>query len=108
MEDQEDWLVFLGSDCLLDVFLVLAEKLGMESDISWLVHTVDVTKSSSNGEVRRDWREGLVDSQDILGLSVKRVVINILIVDTILFTASNTDLLCIKCQENYYSYTEKQ
>jgi hypothetical protein len=93
VEDEEDWLVVLGTDLLLDVQLVLAEKLWVQLDVTWLVDTVDVTETSGDGEVWGNWGESVVDSKDILWLSVKGVVVNILVVDTILLTTSDTDLL---------------
>lgn len=54
---------------------------------------VDISETSGNGEVWGDWGEGLVDGKNILWLGVERVVINILVVDTILFTTSDTDFL---------------
>lgn len=92
MEDEEDGLVILGLDGLLDVSLVLGEKLGVELDVSGLVNTVDVTETSGDGEVGGDGGEGVVDVEDILGLSVERVVVDILVVDTILLTTGDTDL----------------
>lgn len=65
----------------------------MELDVSWLVDTVDVTETSSDGEVRGDWLKRLVDGKDILWLGVKGVVVNILVVDSILLTTGNTDFL---------------
>jgi hypothetical protein len=55
MEDQEDWLVLLRPNGILDMLLVLTEKLGVELDITGLVDTVDVTESGSDGEIRGDW-----------------------------------------------------
>jgi hypothetical protein len=43
-------------------------------------------------EVRRDGRKSLVDVVDVLGLRVKGVVVNILVVDTVLLTTGDTDL----------------
>jgi hypothetical protein len=54
VEDQEDWLIFLSSDVVLDIFLVLAEKLWVELDVTRLVDTVNITESSGNGEVWGD------------------------------------------------------
>lgn len=93
MEDQEDWLVFLCTNGLLDMGLVLAEKLWAELDVTWLVNTMNVTETSGNREVWGDWGKSLVNSKDILWLSVKGVVVNILVVDPVLLTTGNTDLL---------------
>lgn len=92
MEDEEDGLVLLGANGLLDVLLVLLEQTRLELDVAGLVNTVDVTETSGNGEVGGDFRELLVDVQDVLGLSVEGVVVNILVVDTVLLTTGNTDL----------------
>jgi hypothetical protein len=92
VEDEEDRLVVVGLKGLLDVGLVLAEKLGVELDVAGLVNTVDVTEASGDGEVRGDGGEGVVDVENILGLGVERVVVNILVVDTILLTTSDTNL----------------
>ena len=93
MEDQEDWLVLLGSYGIFDEFLVLAEELGVELDISWLVDTMNVTETSGDREVWGDWLESLVDGKNILRLCIKGVVVNILVVDTILLPTSNADFL---------------
>jgi hypothetical protein len=62
-------------------------------NISWLVDTVNVSKAGGYGEVWGDWRQCFIDIEDILRLGIKRVVIDILIINTILFAASDTDLL---------------
>jgi hypothetical protein len=97
VEDQKDGLIFLCVGLLLDVLLVLLEKLGSELDISglekwdrksasvpntayiWstdLVNTVHVTESSSNAEVWRYGGESGVDVVDVFGLCIKRVVVH--------------------------------
>lgn len=93
MEYQEDWLVLLCSNGILDVFLVLGEQLRVELDVTGLVDAVDVTKAGSNREVWRDWRKSLVDSEDVLWLGVKGVVVYVLIVDTIFLATSDSNLL---------------
>lgn len=93
VEDEEDGLVLVGLDLVLDVFLVLLEQLRVELDIAGLVDTVDITETSGNGEVGADGGELLVDGEDVLGLSVERVVVNGLVVDTILLATSDTDFL---------------
>lgn len=93
MEDQEDRLVLLCPNGVLDMLLVLAQKFGVELNVTRLVDTMYVTESGSDGEVWGDWGERLVDSKDILGLSVEGVVVNILVVDTIFLATSDTDLL---------------
>lgn len=92
VEDEEDGLVVVGLEGLLDVSLVLAEKLGVELDVAGLVNTVDVTEASGDREIGGDGGESVVDVEDIFGLGVERVVVNILVVDTILLTTSDTDL----------------
>lgn len=93
MEDEEDGLVLLGASLLLDVGLVTREQLGVQTDVTGLVDTVDVTETSGNGEVRADGREGVVDGQDVFGLSVERVVVDVFVVDTVFLTTSDTDFL---------------
>jgi hypothetical protein len=51
VEDQEDRLVLLCPNGVLDMLLVLAQKLGVELNVTRLVDTVYVTESGSNGEV---------------------------------------------------------
>lgn len=92
MEDEEDGLVVLGLDGSLDVGLVLAEQLRVQLDVSGLVDTVDVTEASGDGEVGGDGREGVVDVEDVLGLGVEGVVVDILVVDTVLLTTSDANL----------------
>lgn len=93
MEDEEDGLVGGRTGLLLDVLLVLGEELGVELDVAGLVDTVDVTEASGNGEVGADGSEGVLDGQNVLGLGVEGVVVNILVVDTVLLTTGDTDLL---------------
>jgi hypothetical protein len=93
VEYKEDWLVLLCSNGILDVFLVLGEQLRVELDVTGLVDAVDVTKAGSNREVWRDWRKSLVDSEDVLWLGVKGVVVYVLIVDTIFLATSDSNLL---------------
>lgn len=93
MEDEEDGLVGGRTGLLLDVLLVLGEKLGVELNVTGLVDTVNVTEASGNGEVGADGSESILDGQDVLGLGVERVVVNILVVNTVLLTTGDTDLL---------------
>lgn len=93
VEDKENWLLVLGAGLLNDVLLVLAQKLWVKLDVAWLVDTVNVTETSGDGEVWGDLGEGLVDLVDVLWLSVEGVVVNILVVDTVLLTTGDTDLL---------------
>lgn len=93
MEDQEDWLVLLGSDGILDMLLVLGEELWVKLDVAGLVDTVNVSEASGNGKVWGDWGKSLVDGKNVLGLGVQRVVVNILVVNSILLTTGDTDFL---------------
>lgn len=93
VEDEEDGLVLLGAGLLLDVGLVTREQLGVQTDVTGLVDTVDVTETSGNGEVGADGGEGVVDGQDVFGLGVERVVVDILVVDAVFFATSDTDFL---------------
>lgn len=92
VEDEEDGLVVVGADGLLDVGLVLAEKLRVELDVTGLVDTVNVAEAGGDGEVGGDGGEGVEDVEDVLGLGVEGVVVNILVVDTILLTTSDANL----------------
>lgn len=92
VEDEEDRLVLLGTDGLLDVLLVLLEETGLELNVARLVDSVNVAETSGNGEVGGNLGELLVDVQDVLGLGVERVVVNVLVVDTVLLTTGDTDL----------------
>jgi hypothetical protein len=74
------------------LFLVLEQKLWVKLDIAWLVHSVDVSECSGDGEVRANLGQSRVDLVDILRLSVEGIVVHVLVVDTILFATSDTDL----------------
>lgn len=93
MEDEEDRLVSLSALLVLDVLLVLVEEFGVELDIARLVNTVHITEACGNGEIRRDLLQGGVDLVNILGLGIERVVVDILVVDTIFFTTSDANFL---------------
>lgn len=93
MEDEEDGLVLVGLGLLLDVGLVLGQQLGVQADVAGLVDTVDVAEAGGNGEVGADGGQGVVDGQDILGLGVEGVVVDVLVVDAVLLTTGDTDFL---------------
>ena len=93
VEDKEQGLVLGALDLVLGVGLVGAEKLGVELDVSGLVNTVHVTEAGSDGEVGGDGSERLVDIVDVLGLGVEGGIVDISVVNTILLTSSDSDLL---------------
>lgn len=62
----------------------------MEPDVAGLVNAVDVAEASGDGEVGGDGGESAVHLPDVLGLSVERVVVNVLVVDTVLLTTGDT------------------
>jgi hypothetical protein len=93
MENQENGLVLLCADGFLDMVLVLAQQFWVELDITWFVNTMNISETSSYGKVWRDWRKGLVDVENVLRLSIKGGVINILVVDAILLAAGDTNFL---------------
>lgn len=87
------WLVTVRSlELLGSVSLVFAEEVWSEDDVSWLVDTVDVSETSGNREAWGDGRERLVDVPDVLRLSVKRGVVDVGVVNTILLTTGDTNL----------------
>lgn len=51
VKDQEQWLRLGGTDLLFGERLVLAEELGVQLDVSGLVHAVNIAEACSNGEV---------------------------------------------------------
>jgi hypothetical protein len=54
---------------------------------------VHVTESGSNREVGADRGQCVVDGQDVLGLGVERVVVDVFVVDTVFLTTGDTDFL---------------
>lgn len=92
VEDEEDGLGVLGANGGGDVLLVLAEELGVQLDVARLVDAVDVAEASGNGEVGRDGGEGVVDVEDVLGLGVEGVVVNVLVVDAVLLATGDANL----------------
>ena len=71
---------------------MFAQKFGMELDISRLVNTVDVSESGGDTKIGVNGIEGRVDVPDIIWLGIELGVIDSGVVDTVLFTASDTDL----------------
>lgn len=76
----------------LSVCLVLVEELGVEDDVAGLVHTMNVTESSGDGEVGADGGESGVDIEDVLGLGVETRVVDAGVIDTVLLATGDTDL----------------
>jgi len=91
VEDEVDGERVLRLELLVSVLLVLREELGLELDVSGLVDTVDVSETGSDGEGLGDGGKGVVDFEDVLGLSVEGSVVDAGVVDTILLTTGNTD-----------------
>lgn len=54
---------------------------------------MDVAKASRNREIGADLRQGLVNVVNVLGLGVERIVVNLLVVDTVFFAPGNSDFL---------------
>jgi hypothetical protein len=71
--------------------LVISKFFGGKLDISWLVDTVDISESGSDGEHVTDLGESLVDRKDLFGAGVELFGVDIFVVDTILFSSSDTD-----------------
>ena len=90
MEDEVKRLL-RATDLLAGVNLMLAKQFGLESDISRLIDAVNVTEGSGNAEVGANLTQGSVDIVDILGLGVQRRVIDASVVNTIFFTAGDTN-----------------
>ena len=63
-----------------------------ELDVSWLVDTVDVSETGSDGELGGDGGKSRVDVPDVLRLSVKGSVVDGRVVDTVLLTTGDTNL----------------
>ena len=93
MEDQEEGLVFLAVDLLLGIGLMLSEELRMQFNVSGLVHTMDISESRGDRKVGRNRGKSFVNLVDIFGLSVKGVVVDTSVVNTVLFTPGDTDFL---------------
>lgn len=72
---------------------MLAEEFGVKLDVSRLVDTMDVTEAGSDAEVGRDLGEGGPNVVDVFRLCVERVVIDVLVVDAVLFTTSDANFL---------------
>ena len=75
-----------------DILLMFTQKLRVKLDISRFVNTVHIPKSSSDTEVGANGTQSFVDIIDILRLSVKLGVVDTSVIDTVLLTASDTDL----------------
>lgn len=93
VEDQEQRLRIGGTNLPFGVRLVLAQELGVQLDVSGLVHAVDIAEACGNREVGRNGGQGSVDIVDIFGLGVERVVVDASIVDSVLLTTGNANFL---------------
>jgi len=92
VEDEPNGLIRLELQLLLNVSLVLSEKLGVELDVTRGIHSVNVSKGSRDGEQIGNLAESVVDIENILGLGVKRSIVDLRVVNTILLTSSDTNL----------------
>ena len=92
VENQVQWLRVGATNLLVGVLLVLAQNGRSQHNVTWLVDTVDVTEGGGNGEVWRDWGQGLVHGENGLWLGVQGLLVHVLVVDTVLFTTGDTNL----------------
>mmetsp|Transcript_26744 Transcript_26744/g.37570 ORF Transcript_26744/g.37570 Transcript_26744/m.37570 type:complete len:283 (+) Transcript_26744:620-1468(+) len=101
VHDKEDGFVILACKLFLGISLMATKTFGLESDITGLVDTVDITEGSSNREHGTNLGECLVDRVNLFGTGVQLFGVNIFIVDTILFTSSDTNF---HLQPNLHGY----
>ena len=92
VEDEEEGLLVSIGELLLCVELVPVEELGVKTDVSGLVNTVDVAEGGGDGEVGADLGESSVDVPDVLRLCVETGVVYVGVVYAVLLTASDADL----------------
>jgi hypothetical protein len=71
VHDQEDGLVPLTSQLFLRISLVLSKALGLQADISWLVHSMYISKGGGNGEHVSNFGELVIDGIDLFRAGVK-------------------------------------
>ncbi len=92
VEDKVQRLRRVSSEFLTSVCLVLAQKLGLEANITRLVNTVHVSECSGDGEVRRDLAQSVMNIKDIGWLGVQAGVVDTCVINTIFLTTGDTDL----------------
>merc|ERR1719491_1317347 len=87
MENEEVGFISLanfGSAILLKAI----QQLWLQPDIAWFVDTMDVSESSSNGELLRNRGQGCPNSVNILRCRIQLVRRDATVVNTILHTSS--------------------
>ena len=72
---------------------MLAEEFRVKLDITRLVNTVNITETSSDREVWGDGGERLVDRENVFGLGIEGVIVDVLVIDAILLATGDTNLL---------------
>lgn len=95
VKDKEDWLVLLRVGLLFHVCLMLAKKFRVQFDIARLVHPMHISEGRSDREIRTNFRQSGPDVVNVFRLGVEGVVVDIFVVDTIFFTSSDADFLCV-------------
>ena len=70
---------------------MVTQDFWFQLNVTWFVNTVDVTESSSNGEVWSNWVQSFVNLEDGFSRSVQSIFFNVFVVDTIFFTTSDTN-----------------
>mmetsp|Transcript_13875 Transcript_13875/g.33341 ORF Transcript_13875/g.33341 Transcript_13875/m.33341 type:complete len:389 (+) Transcript_13875:340-1506(+) len=92
MEHKHDGLLVCWcaiTQLLRNVVLCTVQNLGLQLNVSGRVNTVNVSKSSSNREGRRDGSERLVHLVDLLRLRVQVLNGSVRVVDAIFFPTSD-------------------
>lgn len=71
-----------------------AKELGSELYVARFVDAVDVAEAGGDAEEGGDCGEGFVDVEDVFGLGVEGVVVDVFVVDAVFFAAGYADFLC--------------
>mmetsp|Transcript_25669 Transcript_25669/g.47830 ORF Transcript_25669/g.47830 Transcript_25669/m.47830 type:complete len:355 (+) Transcript_25669:483-1547(+) len=92
VEDELHGLIISVSKLLGDVLLSVVKNDGLELDISRSIHSVDITEGSGTGEGGvGNLGELFIGVINFLGLSVKTSRVNVSVINTILFSSSDTE-----------------
>lgn len=62
--------VFFGTELLFGVLLVLLQEFWVETNVAWFIDSMDISKTSCNGEIWAYFSEISIDIPNILRLSI--------------------------------------
>src|SRR5665648_793919 len=79
-----------NTQLFFDIILRIFQNNWHQLHVSWFVNTMNVSKRSCNGEVRRNFTQFLICVKNMGWLSIEKTIIQSTVINTIFFTTGDS------------------